>query len=202
MQRATKLFFVKLVPRVFLVILVIFLYSCNGNGLSLSFKNPIAATAVRFADSVVWHYDPTYYRIPYPNGDVPGGGACTDVVIRVLRANGIDLQKEVHEDMVNNFDKYPNMWGLKNPDPNIDHRRVPNLMTYFTRKGYEVNETYVYRDFRPGDVVCWNLSGGINHIGIYIEEETIFHNMGPDSRIEEGFLYRYPIIGHYRVTTE
>lgn len=178
--------------------IILFSSSCRQNSVRTPFLNRIAETSVRVADSVTWLYDASYYRIPYPNGDVPDGGVCTDVVIRVLRMNGIDLQKEVHEDMSENFDDYPKMWGLSTPDPNIDHRRVPNLMTYFKRKGYEVTDG----EFKPGDIVCWNLNGGINHIGIYLEKETVFHNMGPDSRIEEGFLNRYPIIGHYRITTE
>jgi len=171
--------------------------SCRQKSSRTPFLNRIAETSVRVADSVTWLYDAKYYTIAYPNGDVPDGGACTDVVIRVLRMNGIDLQQEVHEDMLENFDAYPEMWGLSKPDPNIDHRRVPNLMTYFKRKGYEVTDG----EFKPGDMVCWNINGGINHIGIYLKDETVFHNMGPDSRVEEGFLHRYPIIGHYRIST-
>jgi len=185
-----------LFTRLILIASFFFLNSCTEKQSSLSFTNSIAAASVRIADSVTWYYDAAYYRIPYPNGDVPGGGACTDVVIRVLRMNGIDLQKEVHDDITQHFDLYPKMWGLSSPDPNIDHRRVPNLMTYFKRKGYEVTDG----EFKPGDIVCWNLSGGMKHIGIYLKDETVFHNMGPSSRIEEGFLRRYPIIGHYRYT--
>src|ERR1700752_4273110 len=81
-------------------------------------------------------YDPAYFSIPYPNGDVPSDkGVCTDVIIRAYRQLGVDLQKEVHEDMILNFSKYPKDWGAKQPDKNIDHRRVPNLMVFFTRKG-------------------------------------------------------------------
>lgn len=183
-----------LITRLILFASLCLFYSCNEKQTPLSFSNPIAATSVRIADSVTWHYDAAYYKIPFPNGDVPGGGACTDVVIRVLRMNGIDLQKEIHDDMTQYFDQYPKMWGLSSPDPNIDHRRVPNLMTYFQRKGYEVTDG----EFKPGDIVCWNLRGGMKHIGIYLKDETVFHNMGPSSRIEEDFLRRYPIIGHYR----
>lgn len=181
--------------RLLMVTLCVFLYSCTEKTIKHSFSNPIAATSMRVADSITWHYDASYYSISYPNGDVPEGGACTDVVIRILRMNGIDLQKDVHEDMVLYFDEYPKLWGLSKPDANIDHRRVPNLMTYFKRKGYEITNG----EFESGDIVCWNLTGGTNHIGIYLEEETIFHNIGPTSRIEKEFLYRYPIIGHYRV---
>ncbi len=181
--------------RYFIVILYLIFCSCEGKVATQSFSNPIAATSFRVADSVTWLYDASYYRIAYPNGDVPQGGVCTDVVIRILRMNGIDLQKDVHDDMMENFDDYPKIWGLSVPDANIDHRRVPNLMTYFRRRGYEISN----RQFQPGDVVCWNLLGGINHIGIFLEDETVFHNMGPASRIEKDFLFRYPIIGHYRI---
>lgn len=181
--------------RYFIVILYLLFCSCEGKVATQSFSNPIAATSFRVADSVTWLYDASYYRIAYPNGDVPKGGVCTDVVIRILRMNGIDLQKDVHDDMMENFDDYPKIWGLSSPDANIDHRRVPNLMTYFRRKGYEITN----RQFQPGDIVCWNLLGGINHIGIFLEDETVFHNMGPASHIEKNFLFRYPIIGHYRI---
>ena len=183
------------VLRLFVIILCVYLFSCEGKVPTQSITNPLAATSFRVADSVTWLYDASYYRIAYPNGDVPKGGVCTDVVIRILRMNGIDLQKDVHEDMIEYFEEYPKIWGLSGPDANIDQRRVPNLMTYFRRKGYEITN----RQFQPGDIVCWNLSGGINHIGIFLEDETVFHNMGPASCIEKNFLFRYPIIGHYRV---
>ena len=164
-------------------------------------SNPVYKSAIKHSKTSTWYYDASYYKISYPNGDVPSGGACTDVLIRVLRDNGIDLQKEVHQDMARNFSAYPNKWGLKKPDPNIDHRRVPNLMTYFTRKGYEVNETYVYRDFRPGDIVCWELYPGITHIGILIDAKkgSVYHNIGDKARIDDNFLWSYDIIGHYRI---
>jgi len=148
-------------------------------------------------------YDPSYFSIPYPNGDVPANkGVCTDVVIRTFRSIGIDLQKEVHLDMKSNFSSYPKNWGAKTTDKNIDHRRVPNLMTYFKRKGYSVPITSQSKDYYPGDIVCWNLSGGINHIGIVSINSSngtpkIIHNIG-QGQVEEDILFDFKIIGHYR----
>lgn len=194
--------------------------SCQGNNLSAtdtskittentevanvysadeSINNGIYRASVDFNNSVVWQYDPTYYRIPYPNGDVPSGGACTDVVIRVLRKNNIDLQQRIHEDMSGNFSSYPNKWRLSATDPNIDHRRVPNIMKYFERQGFDVGITNNENDYQPGDIVCWQLSPGITHIGIVLDKGNVFHNMGPSSRIENGFLFTHTIIGHYRI---
>ena len=165
----------------------------------------------RLADSVVVltkqqvQYDPTYTRIDYPNGDVPADkGVCTDVVIRAYRKMGIDLQKEVHEDMKSNFDKYPNNWGLSRPDKNIDHRRVPNLMTFFSRHGIVKNITSNAKDYESGDIVCWNLGGGITHIGILSknisadgERHLIVHNIGAGQVLED-CLFDFKIIGHYK----
>ena len=162
-------------------------------------RNGIYKAAIQFAKTVTWVYDPSYYTITYPNGDVPSGGACTDVVIRVLRKNNIDLQKLIHEDMSSNFSVYPQKWGLNRSDANIDHRRVPNIMKYFERQGYNRTITTVSNDYLPGDIVAWELSPGITHIGIVLENQDVFHNMGPTSRIESGFLFSYIIIGHYRI---
>ncbi len=150
-------------------------------------------------------YDPSYFSIPYPNGDVPKNkGVCTDVVIRAYRKLGIDLQKEVHEDMKKNFSLYPKIWGLKRTDKNIDHRRVPNLMTFFSRKGIVKSKTKNAKDYIPGDIVCWNLHGGITHIGIVINKKSkdglrymIVHNIGAGQVIED-CLFDFKIIGHYR----
>lgn len=150
-------------------------------------------------------YDPSYFSIPYPNGDVPKNkGVCTDVVIRAYRKLGIDLQKEVHEDMKANFRLYPKIWGLTKPDKNIDHRRVPNLMKFFSRKGKELPITQNSEDYQPGDVVCWNLGGAITHIGIVsrIKNFTktryqIVHNIG-SGQVLEDCLFSFKIIGHYR----
>ena len=150
-------------------------------------------------------YDPSYFSIPYPNGDVPKGkGVCTDVVIRAYRKVGIDLQKEVHEDMVANFSLYPKNWGLKRTDKNIDHRRVPNLMTFFSRHGVVKTKSVNPKDYVPGDIVCWNLGGAITHIGIVVNKKSsdnkrylIVHNIG-SGQVLEDVLFAYKIIGHYR----
>jgi len=149
-------------------------------------------------------YYPGYIRIAYPNGDVPANkGVCTDVIIRAYRKLGIDLQKEVHEDMSKNFHLYPKNWGLKKPDTNIDHRRVPNLMVYFKRFGNVKPITQNPNDYKPGDIVCWNLGGGITHIGIVVNEKTtdgnrflIVHNIGAGQVLED-CLFSFKIIGHY-----
>lgn len=150
-------------------------------------------------------YDPTYIQLDYPNGDVPSNkGVCTDVVIRAYRKIGIDLQKEVHEDMKTNFNLYPNNWGLTSPDKNIDHRRVPNLMVYFIRFGEEKNISQNTGDYNPGDIVCWDLGGGIMHIGIVVNKRSedhqrymIVHNIGAGQVLAD-CLFDFEIIGHYK----
>ncbi len=150
-------------------------------------------------------YDPSYFSIDYPNGDVPSDkGVCTDVIIRAYRKKGIDLQKEVHVDMKSNFSVYPKIWGLKKTDKNIDHRRVPNLMTYFKRKGAEKLISKKAKDYLPGDIVCWSLGGGLTHIGIVVDKKSedgkrnlIVHNIG-SGQVLEDCLFDYKIIGHYR----
>ena len=149
-------------------------------------------------------YDPSYFSIDYPNGDVPADrGVCTDVVIRAYRLRGIDLQKLVHEDMKAHFHLYPKNWGLKRTDTNIDYRRVPNLMTFFERKGTVKPITQNPEDYTPGDIVCWNLMGGITHIGIVVNRKSddgqrnlIVHNIG-DGQVLEDCLFKFRIIGHY-----
>lgn len=150
-------------------------------------------------------YDPGYYKIDYPNGDIPDGkGVCTDVVIRAYRNLGIDLQKEVHEDMKKNFHLYPKNWGLKSPDKNIDHRRVPNLMVFFSRFGKTLPISQKPSDYSPGDIVCWDLGNGVTHIGIVVNQKSkdekrnlIVHNIGAGQVLED-CLFSYKIIGHYR----
>ncbi|MBL7827497.1 MAG: DUF1287 domain-containing protein [Saprospiraceae bacterium] len=151
-------------------------------------------------------YDPGYFAIPYPNGDVPPGkGVCTDVVIRALRKLGIDLQQAVHEDMSRHFNAYPNIWGLKKTDTNIDHRRVPNLMTYFARIGAQKPITLLPVDYLPGDIVCWKLAGGLTHIGLVVDKKSadaarylIVHNIG-QGQVLADCLFSFEIIGHYRL---
>lgn len=150
-------------------------------------------------------YDPSYFAIGYPNGDVPSDkGVCTDVVIRAYRKLGIDLQKEVHEDMNANFELYPKKWGLKKTDTNIDHRRVPNLMTYFSRHGKTLGKTKAANDYYPGDIVTWDLGGGITHIGIVVDKKSedqtrflIVHNIG-GGQVLADCLFQFKITGHYR----
>jgi uncharacterized protein len=151
-------------------------------------------------------YTQEYFSIPYPNGDVPiETGACTDVVIRAFRRAGVDLQKEIHEDMRANFRSYPQKWGLTKPDTNIDHRRVPNLQTYFTRKGRSLPPGDRGTDFKPGDVVSWDLDErGTTHIGIVSNHWNsaenrylIIHNIGFGTRIEDR-LFEWKITGHFR----
>jgi uncharacterized protein YijF (DUF1287 family) len=153
-------------------------------------------------------YDPTYFNIAYPGGDVPAEvGVCTDEVIRSYRKVGVDLQKEVHEDMKANFRLYPRKWGLKKTDTNIDHRRVPNLMVFFERQGAAQPVTDDARDYRPGDVVTWDLGGGLTHIGIVVNVPSeadaarlmIVHNIGAGPRMED-VLFNWKITGHYRYT--
>lgn len=151
------------------------------------------------------NYNPAYFSIAYPNGDIPADkGVCTDVVIRAYRLKGIDLQKEVHEDMKANFKLYPTIWGLKTTDKNIDHRRVPNLMTFFDRKGHKLAISKQTKDYLPNDIVCWNLGGAITHIGVVINKKSadgkrylIVHNIGAGQVIED-CLFNFEIIGHYR----
>jgi len=151
-------------------------------------------------------YDPAYFTIPYPNGDVPAGkGVCTDVVIRAYRKGlAIDLQKEVHLDMKPNFKIYPKNWGRKTTDRNIDHRRVYNLMVFFKRKGIEKPIDKNPNHYQPGDLVCWNLGGNISHIGVVINKKSadgqrylIVHNIGGGQVIED-CLFAWKIIGHYQ----
>ncbi len=169
-----------------------------------SFYTRLADSALTLTMQAV-QYDPSYFRIVYPNGDVPADkGVCTDVVIRAYRKMGIDLQKEVHEDMKSHFEKYPKNWGLEGPDKNIDHRRVPNLMTYFARHGTMKPLTREPKDYFPGDIVCWNLGGGVTHIGIIVNKKSadglrylVVHNIGAGQVLEDCLL-RFQIIGHYR----
>lgn len=150
-------------------------------------------------------YDPKYVSIPYPNGDVPKNtGVCTDVVIRSYRKLGIDLQKEVHEDMKKNFSKYPKKFGLKKPDTNIDHRRVPNLMVFFAKFGQSKSIESNSSLYAPGDIVTWLLPGNLTHIGIVVNKKTadgkrymIVHNIGGGQVIED-CLFKFTITGHYQ----
>lgn len=150
-------------------------------------------------------YDPSYQKIEYPNGDVPiETGVCSDVIVRAFRHGGIDLQQDLHEDMKDNFSAYPTRWGLKGTDANIDHRRVPNLQTYFTRKGKSVSTTSGGENFSPGDIVTWDLGSGVDHVGMVVnvwykptQRYLIVHNIGAGTRMED-VMFAWKITGHYR----
>ena len=149
-------------------------------------------------------YDPSYVTIKYPNGDVPADkGVCTDVIIRAYRKVGIDLQKEVHEDMAKNFSKYPKKYGLKKPDTNIDHRRVPNLKVFFAKFGKTKSIETKPELYVPGDIVTWVLSGNLTHIGLVVNRKSkdgkrymIVHNIG-GGQVMEDCLFNFTITGHY-----
>ena len=152
-------------------------------------------------------YDSSYVGLSYPGGDVPlEKGVCTDVVVRALRgAVNLDLQKLVHEDMKIEFSAYPNIWGLKKPDPNIDHRRVPNLKTYFNRRGFSLPVTRRAEDYLAGDLVTCTVGRNLAHIMVVSDKKTpdgvpfVIHNIGSGTK-EEDRLFEFPITGHYRVT--
>ncbi len=173
-------------------------------------QSQFVAAAIALEDPNV-RYDSGYRQIPYPNGDVPDDvGVCSDLVIRAYRAVDIDLQKRVHEDMKQNFSAYPKIWGLKRPDRNIDHRRVPNLRVFFKRHGESLSVSEDPTDYKPGDIVTWNLveSGSLPHIGIVTDQRSsdgerplIMHNIG-GGQVLEDMLFNYQITGHYRYGLE
>ncbi|HLA31067.1 MAG TPA: DUF1287 domain-containing protein [Pseudomonas sp.] len=162
-------------------------------------------TAARQQVGVTLGYDPTYRRLSYPNGDVPlASGVCTDVLIRALRQQGLDLQQALHQDMRAHFSSYPKNWGLSRPDSNIDHRRVSNLMTWFKRQGWALPLSQEVERYRAGDIVTWDLGGGLSHIGIISDRRAgsgvplVLHNIGRGTQ-EEDILLRFSITGHYRI---
>lgn len=176
----------------------------NLTGEEKEFRTKLVDAALeRTSHQVV--YDPAYVAMDYPNGDVPENqGVCADVVIRIYREFGIDLQKEVHEDMTRDFSLYPNLWGLKKPDSNIDHRRVQNLMVFFERYGQSLPITENADDYLPGDIIVWEFGSGRKHIGMAIDEllgdkqiPQIVHNVGVGPKINDA-LFRWEIIGRYR----
>jgi uncharacterized protein YijF (DUF1287 family) len=168
----------------------------------------VRARVIRAAIERTTHrvvYDGAYRRIGYPNGDVPDSvGVCTDVVIRSYRASGIDLQQRVHEDMRRAFAAYPKQWGLAAPDPNIDHRRVPNLQKFLERQGAALPATRSEDDYLPGDLVTWMLPGNLPHIGIVVDRRSrdgarpmIVHNIGAGPVLED-VLFAWEMTGRYR----
>lgn len=177
----------------------------SGEGYASQQEKLVQAALKQTHDSVV--YDPTYSRISYPGGDVPADrGVCSDVIVRAYRAIGLDLQKLVHEDMKKNFSLYPKLWGMKTTDTNIDHRRVPNLQLYFKRQGAALPISDKPQDYKPGDIVTWNLKdkGSLPHIGIVVDRYVgpekrpmVVHNIGRGPECED-MLFSYKITGHYR----
>ncbi|HZH30432.1 MAG TPA: DUF1287 domain-containing protein [Pyrinomonadaceae bacterium] len=174
------------------------------------YESPVLERLVAAANERAAHeveYDPSYFKLDYPGGDVPEGkGVCTDEVIRSYRALGIDLQREVHEDMVANFSRYPTRFNLKTTDTNIDHRRVPNLRVFFERRGKSLPVTDEATDYLPGDIVTWDLNASQTHIGIMVDVPSatpgrymILHNIGRGPKIED-VLFAWKITGHYRYT--
>lgn len=163
-------------------------------------------TAARRQIGKTIRYDPGYRAIDYPNGDIPiEGGVCTDVVIRALRdAYNYDLQKHVHEDMKRHFLEYPKIWGLKGPDKNIDHRRVPNLRTFFKRNGWSLPLSDRPPSFNPGDLVTCTVPPNLPHIMIVSDRRSeenvplVIHNIGNGTR-EEDLLFTFELTGHYRI---
>jgi uncharacterized protein len=201
-----------------LVLLVAFL-SCKKNETPLvifnsaevttienptTFEEKLSNAAISIIDASI-AYTPDYISIKYPNGDVPANtGVCSDVVIRAYRKLGIDLQKEVHEDMKGNFSKYPTRWGLKKTDTNIDHRRVPNLEVFFTRKGEKLMVSENPNDYKVGELVTWMINDKLPHIGIITHKKSedgkrplIVHNVG-GGQVLEDCLFNYTIVGHFK----
>jgi uncharacterized protein len=169
-----------------------------------SYSKKLSNAAISIIDNKII-YTPDYVSIKYPNGDVPAKtGVCTDVIIRAYRKLGIDLQKEVHEDMKANFNKYPKIWGLTKTDTNIDHRRVPNLEVFFERKGQKLTVTKIPSNYKTGDLVTWMIGDKLPHIGIVTHKKSadgkrnlIVHNIG-GGQVLEDCLFIWKIVGHYR----
>jgi uncharacterized protein YijF (DUF1287 family) len=171
---------------------------------SNQFGGKLAAAALIHSGDTV-SYDPAYYKIAYPNGDVPPTkGVAADVIVRTFRSLDMDLQVLVHEDMVENFRVYPQLWSAAGPDTNIDHRRVANLQRFFERKGEMITPSRNSSDYRPGDIVVWELANAEAHIGIVVPgpgehagEAWVVHNMGAGVKWEN-VLFDYSIKRHFR----
>ncbi len=207
----------KKMKSIVLFLIAISFLSCNQNQKSniqiantvvvpKSFEEKLAGAAIAIVDPTI-HYDPSYFSITYPNGDIPKNkGVCTDVIIRAYRKLGIDLQKKVHEDMKVNFLKYPNLkkWGMTKTDTNIDHRRVPNLEVFFERKGIKLALSEEAKNYKPGEIVTWIINEKLPHIGIITNKKSydgkrnlIVHNVG-GGQVLEDCLFSYKIVGHFK----
>jgi hypothetical protein len=151
-------------------------------------------------------YDPAYVHIPYPGGDVPAEtGVCTDEIIRAYRALGVDLQKEVHEDILRDRKAYSSVHRtpITRPDSSIDHRRVPVLMVFLSRHGTVLPISKRAEDYAPGEIVTWDLGGDVPHIGIVVDRRAagntrymIVHNIGEGPKMED-VLFHWKITGHF-----
>lgn len=196
-----------------LLLLWIFLWLCWGQSTRAAaggFESSLVNAALERTRHSV-RYDGSYHSIAYPGGDVAADtGVCTDVVIRSYRALGVDLQQRVHEDMKADFSAYPaqRIWGQTKPDPNIDHRRVPNLQVFFSRHGETLNVSDDEKDYQAGDIVTWMLPGNLPHIGIVTDQKDkqsgfplIVHNIGAGPRLED-MLFDFKITGHYRYAVQ
>jgi uncharacterized protein YijF (DUF1287 family) len=177
--------------------------SGQGHTMPESYAKRLVAAAVEQTRTSVT-YDGSYRRIGYPGGDVPAEiGVCADVIVRAYRRLGVDLQVKVHEDMRRAFEAYPRIWGLRRPDTNIDHRRVPNLRTFLRRAGAERAVSSDASDYRPGDIVTWTVPRNLPHTGIVSSElapsgrRLMVHNIGRGPELED-MLFQFPVTGHYR----
>lgn len=176
-----------------------------------TFPEKLAAEALKYSGSQVI-YDPAYYKIQYPEGDVPASkGVASDLLIRCYRKLGIDLQKEIHEDMESSFRLYPQLWAAVAPDRNIDHRRVPNLQRFFSRKGETLSTSSDASVYKVGDIVIWALSNAETHIGIVVPSASVeegssapwvvHHPAGGGVKWEKA-LFDHQILGHFRFPGE
>jgi len=191
---------------IFLAAVIVFLpHTIRAQQRSAPAAQELVAAAIERTQHRIT-YDGSYRTLAYPGGDVPDDvGVCTDVVVRAYRAGlGIDLQEEIHDDMTGAFGAYPKIWGLARPDSNIDHRRVPNLETFFARHGQSLPVTLTPSDYAPGHLVTWRLPGNLPHIGIVTDRRSrdgrrplIAHNIGRGPHLED-MLFDYPISGHFR----
>lgn len=202
---------------VFTLVIVLFFASCNqkkentsiaqnSKTIARTFPEKLSQAAISIINPSI-DYDPAYFSIKYPNGDVPKNkGVCTDVIIRAYRKLNIDLQKEVHEDMIEHFSEYPNLqkWGMTKTDTNIDHRRVPNLEIFFERNGEKLPVTNNPKDYKTGEIVTWMINDKLPHIGIVTNQKSrdgkrnlIVHNVG-GGQVLDDCLFDYKIVGHYR----
>jgi uncharacterized protein len=155
--------------------------------------------AARRQIGVTLSYDPAYSPLSFPGGDVNRAkGVCTDVLIRAYRdAFGIDLQSLINAEMKQSFAAYPKRWGLRTTDRNIDHRRVPNLQTFFARRGAARPLSSDPAAWRVGDIFTSLVGGTLPHIGIVSGPGRIIHNIGRGTR-EEMALFDHKLTGHYR----